>query len=98
MARRMDCSSVNGLGVEDVHVSPPINDLKAKWQELFSRAAPNNSRSFLEARLACKIQELSYASRATHDANLICSPTNMRGKSTASACRMMRVTRARARN
>ena len=38
----------------------PVNDLKAKWQELFSRAAPNNSRSFLEARLACKIQELSY--------------------------------------
>lgn len=38
----------------------PVNDLKAKWQELFSSTAPNNCRSFLESRLACRIQELSY--------------------------------------
>ncbi len=38
----------------------PVNDLRSKWEELFSMAAPNNSRSFLETRLACRIQELSY--------------------------------------
>jgi hypothetical protein len=30
----------------------PTPDLKAEWQTLFSAAAPNNSRAFLESRLA----------------------------------------------
>lgn len=37
-----------------------VNDLKAEWQMLFDAPAPNNSRSFLEGRLAYRIQELSY--------------------------------------
>ena len=37
-----------------------VKDLKAKWQELFDAPAPNNSRNFLEGRLAYRIQELTY--------------------------------------
>ena len=37
-----------------------VNELKAEWQVLFNAPAPNNSRSFLESRLAYRIQELSY--------------------------------------
>jgi hypothetical protein len=37
-----------------------VNELKAKWEELFASAAPNNSRSFLEGRIAARIQELTY--------------------------------------
>ena len=37
-----------------------VNDLKAEWQALFGASAPNNSRSFLEGRLAYRIQELTY--------------------------------------
>ena len=37
-----------------------VKDLKAEWQVLFNAPAPNNSRSFLEGRLAYRIQELSY--------------------------------------
>jgi hypothetical protein len=37
-----------------------VNELKTKWQELFASAAPNNSREFLESRLAARIQELTY--------------------------------------
>lgn len=37
-----------------------VNELKTKWQELFASAAPNNSRSFLEVRIAARIQELTY--------------------------------------
>jgi len=37
-----------------------VNDLKAEWQMLFDAPAPNNSRSFLQGRLAYRIQELSY--------------------------------------
>jgi hypothetical protein len=37
-----------------------VNDLKTKWQALFDAPAPNNSRSFLEGRLAYRIQELTY--------------------------------------
>ena len=37
-----------------------VNDLKAEWQALFNAPAPNNSRTFLEARLAYRIQELTY--------------------------------------
>ena len=37
-----------------------VNDLKAEWQSLFGASAPNNSRGFLEGRLAYRIQELTY--------------------------------------
>jgi hypothetical protein len=37
-----------------------VNELKAEWQVLFNAPAPNNSRSFLQSRLAYRIQELSY--------------------------------------
>ena len=38
----------------------PVNDLKAEWKALFGSDAPNNSRGFLELRLAHRIQELAY--------------------------------------
>ena len=37
-----------------------VNDLKSEWQALFGTSAPNNSRGFLEGRLAYRIQELTY--------------------------------------
>ena len=37
-----------------------VNELKAEWQILFDAPAPNNSRKFLESRLAYRIQELTY--------------------------------------
>jgi hypothetical protein len=37
-----------------------VNELKAEWQALFDAPAPNNSRTFLESRLAYRIQELIY--------------------------------------
>ena len=37
-----------------------VKDLKAEWENLFSTAAPNNSRKFLEFRIAYRIQELTY--------------------------------------
>ena len=37
-----------------------VNELKTEWQELYGAAAPNNSRTFLESRLAYRIQELTY--------------------------------------
>jgi hypothetical protein len=37
-----------------------VKDLKAEWEKLFSSAAPNNSRKFLEFRIAYRIQELTY--------------------------------------
>ena len=36
-----------------------VNELKAEWQALFDAPAPNNSRTFLEGRLAYRIQELA---------------------------------------
>ena len=36
-----------------------VNELKAEWQILFAAPAPNNSRNFLESRLAYRIQELT---------------------------------------
>ena len=42
--------------------SMPVAKLKAEWQTLFGAAAPNNSRAFLESRLAYRIQELTYGS------------------------------------
>jgi hypothetical protein len=40
--------------------SMSVNDLKTEWQVLFNAPAPNNSRTFLESRLAYRIQELTY--------------------------------------
>jgi hypothetical protein len=37
-----------------------VNELKTEWQMLFDAPAPNNSRNFLEGRLAYRIQELTY--------------------------------------
>ena len=37
-----------------------VTELKAEWQVLFIAPAPNNSRAFLESRIAYRIQELSY--------------------------------------
>ena len=37
-----------------------VRDLKAEWEKLFGSAAPNNSRTFLEIRIAYRIQELTY--------------------------------------
>lgn len=36
-----------------------VRELKVEWEALFSRPAPNNSRGYLEIRLAWRIQELS---------------------------------------
>ena len=37
-----------------------VRELKAEWERLIGTAAPNNSRTFLETRLAYRIQELTY--------------------------------------
>ena len=37
-----------------------VNELKTEWQAMFDAPAPNNSRTFLEGRLAYRIQELTY--------------------------------------
>ena len=37
-----------------------VNELKAEWQTLMGSTPPNNSRTFLEQRLAYRIQELTY--------------------------------------
>ena len=48
----------------------PVNDLKAEWKALFGTEAPNNSRSFLELRLAHRIQDLTYGGVARVTAKL----------------------------
>ncbi|MCK9553789.1 DUF2924 domain-containing protein [Aquamicrobium sp.] len=37
-----------------------VKELKVEWDKLFGAEAPNNSRSFLEQRLAYRIQELTF--------------------------------------
>lgn len=37
-----------------------VGELKAEWHALMGSAAPNNSRPFLEQRLAYRIQELTW--------------------------------------
>lgn len=37
-----------------------VRELKADWVKLFGAEAPNNSRPFLEQRLAYRIQELTF--------------------------------------
>src|SRR6476620_353586 len=38
----------------------PVGALKAKWRDLFDTEPPPYNRSFLESRLAYRIQELAY--------------------------------------
>ena len=38
----------------------PAADLQAQWRELFGKEAPPYNRSFLQTRLAYRIQELAY--------------------------------------
>ena len=40
--------------------SMSVPQLKSEWQTIFATTAPNNSRAFLESRLAYRIQELTY--------------------------------------
>jgi hypothetical protein len=37
-----------------------VKELKAEWEKLIGTSAPNNSRAFLEFRIAYRIQELTY--------------------------------------
>ena len=48
-----------------------VNDLKAEWKTLFGSDAPNNSRGFLELRLAHRIQELTYGGVARETTKLL---------------------------
>ena len=41
-----------------------VVELKAQWQALIGTPAPNNSRSFLEQRIAYRIQELTWGGLA----------------------------------
>jgi hypothetical protein len=38
----------------------PIGDLKEQWRELYGKEPPPFSRSYIESRLAYRIQELAY--------------------------------------
>ena len=38
----------------------PAADLQAQWRELFGKEAPPHNRTFLQSRLAYRIQELAY--------------------------------------
>jgi hypothetical protein len=49
----------------------PVNDLRAEWRALFGTEAPNNSRGFLELRLAHRIQELTCGGIARETARLL---------------------------
>ena len=42
----------------------PIPDLKALWRDLFEAEAPPYNRTFLESRLAYRLQELAYGGLA----------------------------------
>ena len=48
-----------------------VVELKTEWQALMGSAAPNNSRSFLEQRLAYRIQELTWGGLAKPVARLL---------------------------
>ena len=37
-----------------------VKELKAEWEKLLGTSAPNNSRAFLELRIAYRLQELTY--------------------------------------
>ena len=48
-----------------------VVELKAQWQALIGTQAPNNSRSFLEQRIAYRIQELTWGGLAKPAARLL---------------------------
>lgn len=48
-----------------------VPDLKAEWRGLFGADAPNNSRPFLELRLAYRIQELAYGGLSPETVRLL---------------------------
>jgi len=48
-----------------------VADLKAEWRRLFGADAPNNSRPFLELRLAYRIQELVYGGPSRETVRLL---------------------------
>ncbi|HZP21415.1 MAG TPA: DUF2924 domain-containing protein [Bauldia sp.] len=48
-----------------------VAGLKAEWRALFGADAPNNSRSFLELRLAYRIQELAYGGPSRETVRLL---------------------------
>ncbi|ACI97487.1 putative bacteriophage-related protein [Rhodospirillum centenum SW] len=48
-----------------------VNEMKAEWRRLFGADAPNNSRPFLEMRLAWRIQELSYGGPSRETVRLL---------------------------
>ena len=60
--------------------SMSVPQLKSEWQTIFATTAPNNSRAFLEQRLAYRIQELTLAVRREPGACSMCWPTRSGGK------------------
>lgn len=48
-----------------------VPELKAEWRSLFGADAPNNSRPFLELRLAYRIQELIYGGPARETVRIL---------------------------
>ena len=48
-----------------------VVELKAQWQALIGTPAPNNSRPFLEQRIAYRIQELTWGGLAKPAARLL---------------------------
>ena len=48
-----------------------VRELKAEWERLLGSAPPNNSRSFLEQRLAYRIQELTFGGLAKPTVRLL---------------------------
>lgn len=61
--------------------SMSVNELKAEWRSLFDRDAPNNSRPFLEMRLAWRIQELAHGGLSRETIRLLDAlAAELRGK------------------
>jgi len=48
-----------------------VNELKAEWRTLIGSEAPNNSRPFLEQRIAYRIQELTWGGPSKPVARLL---------------------------
>ena len=51
--------------------SMTVNELKAEWRSLFEADAPNNSRPFLEMRLAWRIQQLAHGGLSRETTRLL---------------------------
>jgi hypothetical protein len=48
-----------------------VKELKAEWEALFATPAPNNSRGYLEMRLAWRIQELTLGGLSRQTARML---------------------------